>query len=380
MTDQQQTTDLVVQENAFSGVVASQQSRAVFLPASLAEAMQLAEYMAGGIGVRNWMRGNPSACLAVIQISMRWGLDPYIVANKSYYTNDTLSFESQLVNAVINTSGRLIGRLKVEFKNDASGIEGEETLTCRVTGRLVDDPDQVFEHVQPIATIKIRNSPLWKVNPRQQLQYHTTRAWARLYMPEVLLGIYTPDEIGDGQAQRIQDKSTPRDETPAPDRRAFEGREEDAQFEEIETIDPGISDDSSENGPKVAEKSKTEPDSASQEAENDGGAVDSPAENEAISGAQPASEEAGRTDDGPVSAEPGPVEAETGEALPIEPLEWGVWKRETLAAIAELTDKSGFSALRRRIGPAMDAADDDLAVEIQDALADKLATLPEKGQ
>jgi hypothetical protein len=210
--EETQGTELTTVEPPFSTALASQQSRAVFLPANLAQAMQLAEYMASGIGVRQWMRGNPSACLALIQISMRWGMDPYIVSNKAYYANDTLSFESQLVNAVINTSGALIGRLKVEFSGERHWRgKVKETLNCRVSGRLAADPDQVFVHEQALQTIKIRNSPLWKVNPKQQLQYHATRAWARLYMPEVLLGIYTPDEIADGVAQRLEDQSTPRD-------------------------------------------------------------------------------------------------------------------------------------------------------------------------
>jgi hypothetical protein len=142
--EETQGTELTTVEPPFSTALASQQSRAVFLPANLAQAMQLAEYMASGIGVRQWMRGNPSACLALIQISMRWGMDPYIVSNKAYYANDTLSFESQLVNAVINTSGALIGRLKVVFSGEATGGEGKETLNCRVSGRLAADPDQVF--------------------------------------------------------------------------------------------------------------------------------------------------------------------------------------------------------------------------------------------
>ena len=47
-----------------------------------------------------------------------------------------------------------------------------------------------------IKTIKTRNSPLWTQDPEQQLAYYTKRAWARLYCPEVLLGVYAEDEVG----------------------------------------------------------------------------------------------------------------------------------------------------------------------------------------
>jgi len=40
-----------------------------------------------------------------------------------------------------------------------------------------------------------RNSTLWASNPKQQLFYLATKMWARKYCPDVILGVYTPDEI-----------------------------------------------------------------------------------------------------------------------------------------------------------------------------------------
>lgn len=339
--------DLAVSD--FSSAVATQQSRAVMLPQNLEQAMQLAHFMAGGIGVRQWMRGNPSACLALIQISMRWGMDPYIVSNKAYYANDTLSFEAQLVNAVLNTCGELIGRLKVEFTGDATGGKGKETLVCTVSGRIKADPDQLFVHEQALAPIAVRNSPLWTVNPRQQLQYYTTRAWARLYLPEVLLGIYTPDEIADGVAERIERESTPVSAEPAPDRRSFENAEneaEDADFTPIETVVVESTDEQAENADERPESTAESPDSAPNDPE---------------SGPETASETVSE-----------------GEKLPSTKDEWKAWKKATRADLDAVTTREQFDRLRQRIDPALNAADDTLLDQIQDALADKLATLPEK--
>ena len=41
----------------------------------------------------------------------------------------------------------------------------------------------------------VRNSPLWAADPRQQIAYLATKRWARLYCPDVILGVYTPDEV-----------------------------------------------------------------------------------------------------------------------------------------------------------------------------------------
>jgi hypothetical protein len=41
----------------------------------------------------------------------------------------------------------------------------------------------------------VRNSTLWASDPKQQLAYLAVKRWARLYCPDVILGVYTPDEL-----------------------------------------------------------------------------------------------------------------------------------------------------------------------------------------
>lgn len=42
---------------------------------------------------------------------------------------------------------------------------------------------------------RTRNSTLWTEDPKQQIAYLAQKRWARLYCPDVLLGVYTPDEL-----------------------------------------------------------------------------------------------------------------------------------------------------------------------------------------
>lgn len=46
-----------------------------------------------------------------------------------------------------------------------------------------------------LAQARTRNSTLWADDPRQQLAYLAVKRWARLYCPEVILGVYTIDEL-----------------------------------------------------------------------------------------------------------------------------------------------------------------------------------------
>lgn len=181
--------------------------RSTFMPQSMGEAMQLATIMARCTFVPQHCRGNEGNCLAIIMIAGRWGMDPFAVANKAYFTKDGAppAFESQLINAVINSSGVLSGRLRVSFEGEG------ERLRCTVRGFLRADPNDEKVKTQSIARITVRNSPLWKSDPEQQLEYYTTRAWARAKCPEVLLGVHTIDEVEiDPERARVVSPPIPR--------------------------------------------------------------------------------------------------------------------------------------------------------------------------
>lgn len=178
--------------------------RTTFMPQSMGEAMQLATIMARSTFVPGHCRGSEGNCLAIIMQASRWGMDPFAVANKAYFTKEGAApaFEAQLVNAVVNSSGALSGRLRIEFEGEG------ERLRCTVRGFLRADPNDEKVRTQSIARITVRNSPLWKSDPEQQLGYYTTRAWARMHCPEVLLGVYTPDEL-DIEPERARVVSPP---------------------------------------------------------------------------------------------------------------------------------------------------------------------------
>ena len=155
------------------------------------QAMTFAKMMAvSSLAVPKHLRGNPGACLAIVIQAIEWRLSPYAVANKSYSVNDRLAFESQLIQAVILQRAPIKGRLKVEYEG-----EGEHRV-CRVWATL-ENGDTVDYTSPPRGRITPQNSPLWKSDPDQQQFYYAARALCRRHFPDVLLGIYSKDELED---------------------------------------------------------------------------------------------------------------------------------------------------------------------------------------
>lgn len=156
-------------------------------PQTLNDVVEFARFMClSNAGIPQYLRGNAPDCAAITMQALKWGFDPFSVAQKSYKVKDVLAYEAQLIAAVVNTRSGIKGRLKYAFDGEGNA------LTCTVTGIL--DGEGYSYTSPPVGSITTKNSPLWKTDPQQQLGYYSARSWARRYTPEVLLGVYDRDE------------------------------------------------------------------------------------------------------------------------------------------------------------------------------------------
>ena len=125
-------------------------------------------------------------------------------------------YEGKLVAAAINSSGLLSDRLAYAF----TGSDDLRVVT--VTGTIRG------EKTARQATVVLRDvrteNAMWKRQPDQQLVYSGARVWARRHLPEVMLGVYTPDEFDEPQERRSEPASSlPPATPPAPPAEAADG-------------------------------------------------------------------------------------------------------------------------------------------------------------
>ena len=203
------------------------ESDAGLIPANMGQVVELAQLMAkAGPAVPKDFRGAPGLCAAVIFQALHWRANPFSLANLAYVVNDRVAFEAKAVHAAIESHGDLIDGLNCEY----SGEGGERRIT--ITGHIRGQSEPRVYVSPKKKDITPQNSPLWKTDPDQQLWYFASRAWARKWRPNVLLGIYTPDEAADfdregnapagpeeqktGAVSRLLAAKKPKDDEPAP--------------------------------------------------------------------------------------------------------------------------------------------------------------------
>ncbi|BAO89057.1 RecT family recombinase [Caballeronia cordobensis] len=168
-------------------------------------------------------RGKPGNCFAIAARAHGWGMDPFALAGKTHLVGTTLGYEAQVIGAAINSSGLLRDRLNFAWFGDWSKVLGRfetktsrtkknehgEPQTYRVPAWTPDDENDLGVRVwatlkgedEPrelevlLTQARVRNSTLWADDPRQQLAYLAEKRWGRLYTPEVIMGVYTRDEL-----------------------------------------------------------------------------------------------------------------------------------------------------------------------------------------
>lgn len=185
---------------------------AIFSPEGMDRLVRFATLMADSKAtVPAHLAGKPADCLAVTMQAAQWGMNPFAVAQKTHVVNGTLGYEAQLVNAVVSSSNLLATRLNYRWDGDWSKVNGKTDksphLTVTVSATLKGEAEP-RELTISMAQAGVRNSPLWEQDPRQQLAYLCVKRWARLHAPDVLLGVYTPDELQE-TVPRVERDVTP---------------------------------------------------------------------------------------------------------------------------------------------------------------------------
>ncbi|WP_295991712.1 RecT family recombinase [Rugamonas sp.] len=242
VAEKAQVLQMPAAEQAALPMVATSSASLILDSASMDAIMRLADIMAKGRStIPDHLKGNSADCAAVVMQAMQWQMNPFAVAQKTHLVNGTLGYEGQLVNAAIQSSKvtvdrfayewfgpweKIIGKTKVceapakgkygdkdykkayQYRVPDYQMQDEEGLGVRISATLRGE-SQPRELELLLVQASVRNSPLWATDPKQQLAYLAVKRWSRLYAPDVILGVYTPDELEEVNREM-------RDITPAP--------------------------------------------------------------------------------------------------------------------------------------------------------------------
>lgn len=187
MTSNQTSTELAVVED-------KNKSLDVFSNMGAFEnAQRAAKALAMSKMIPTAFQNSLSDCMIALEMANRMKVSPLAVMQSLVIVHGKPTFESKFIIGVINSSRRFKKPLRFEYAGSG------ETLSCKVIA--IDHDGEVIKG--PEVSMKMARAEGWTKNskytsmPEQMLAYRAVSFFARLYCPDLVLGMSTTDEMID---------------------------------------------------------------------------------------------------------------------------------------------------------------------------------------
>jgi len=147
-------------------------------------------------------RGNPDDCFIACQLAFRWKADPMMVMQCSYIVHGKPGIEGKLAIALINSSGKLKGRVRYRFSGEGKTRQCTAFAIDKETG---DEVTSTVTWAMALAEGWVdKKGSKWLTIPDVMFTYRSATFLVRQYFPEVLMGMRTVDEIADTEDEPAQ--------------------------------------------------------------------------------------------------------------------------------------------------------------------------------
>lgn len=139
---------------------------------------------------------NLGSCIIALEISKRIGASVLAVMQNLYVVHGKPGWSSQFLISCVNASKRF-----TPLRYKMTGKKGDDSWGCIAwaqdkTGEVLESPEVTIDMAK-VEGWYGKNGSKWKTMPELMLRYRTATLFARLYAPELTMGIQTAEEISD---------------------------------------------------------------------------------------------------------------------------------------------------------------------------------------
>ncbi len=160
-------------------------------------AMQMAKALAASTIVPVQYQKNDSNCLIAIEQAQRLRISPIAVMQNLDVIQGRPAWRSKFLIAMINNSKKFDMELQFDEVKDKDGKPFSCTAWTEKNGRRVEGMTVDMEMAKAEGWLA-KNGSKWKTMPQLMLRYRAASFFSSLNCPELTLGLYTQEEILDG--------------------------------------------------------------------------------------------------------------------------------------------------------------------------------------
>lgn len=158
---------------------------------------QMAKALASSTIVPSTYQKNDANCLIAIEQAQRLNVSPLMVMQNLNVIQGRPSWSSKFLIAAINNSGKYDMELQFDEVKDKDGKPYSCVAWTTKNGRRVEGMKVDMEMAKAEGWLG-KNGSKWKTMPQLMLRYRAASFFSSLNCPELTLGLYTKEEIMDG--------------------------------------------------------------------------------------------------------------------------------------------------------------------------------------
>lgn len=193
-------------------------------PDAFSTAARMASALSKSTIVPKEYQRNEGNCIIAIEMANRLKVSPMMVMQNLYIVNGRPAWSSQYIIAMINNSKKY----KTEIKYKIEGEGDDRSCMAYVedyNGNIVEGPVISMKMAKDEGW-STKNGSKWKTMPDVMLRYRAASFFGRLNCPDMVMGMYSVEEVQDGgfadvkQAEAVSDEKVKSIES-----RLFESKE-----------------------------------------------------------------------------------------------------------------------------------------------------------
>lgn len=152
-------------------------------------------------------RGKPANCLVALDMANRMKTSPLMVMQSLYIVKGKPSWSGQYCISAINGCGRFSPLSFEPILNTKGELDGYRAVAINLATKAECSSSVTWAMVKGEGWLDKPGSK-WKTMPEQMFKYRCAAFFARTYCPDVLMGLYTADEMRDVHGNEDESKAT----------------------------------------------------------------------------------------------------------------------------------------------------------------------------
>lgn len=189
---------------------------ALYNPAAFDQIWRAAKLFSSSDLVPTAYKGKPENCFIAIEMADRMGISPFAMLQSLVIIQGKPSMEAKLIIALVNDSGIFKDPLEYEISGDdphADNYKVRAFATMQKSGKLCQGPWITYKMVKGEGWLD-KGGSKWKTMPAIMFMYRAASFFAKMYCPNITMGMQTREEMEDVTSQPID--ITPRREEAPP--------------------------------------------------------------------------------------------------------------------------------------------------------------------